>query len=187
MSVFLKRIVRHTVICAGVATLILLWAGSGHPADFEEIQRDIQRSIKENRGSGVFLDEEASLLYQQAKDLFREGRYIEALDSFERVARRDPRFGECHGYLGQIYLEQEKDYPRAIEHLTRAVRYCQRDHKHISLYYLALAYEGAGRRSEALRTWEKYLRICPKGSSWESKAKEHCAALKTVPVPARTP
>jgi tetratricopeptide (TPR) repeat protein len=155
--------------------------------NMEYNQRDLESKIRNNQVSPVYLDEKTSLLYQQAKDLFREGRYAEAKEMFSKVARRSPRLGECHGYLGQIYLEQEKNYSRAIEHLIRAVRYCQKDHKHISLYYLALAYEGAGRRSEAVKTWEEYLKVCSRGSSWESQAKEHCAALKTTPVPARTP
>ncbi len=134
----------------------------------------------------AYLDAKTKAIYLKAQELFQAGRYAEAREMFIRVSFRQPLLGECHGYLGQYYLEQEKDYSRAIDHLTRAIRNCRPDHRYISLYYLALAYEGAQRKAEALKTWEEYLKHCPKGSSRVPEAMRHIEALTAKPVPAPT-
>jgi tetratricopeptide (TPR) repeat protein len=135
----------------------------------------------------AYLDERTKALYLKAQELFRAGRYAEAREMFIRVSFRQPLLGECHGYLGQYYLEQEKDYSRAIDYLTRAIKNCRPDHRHVSLYYMALAYEGAQRKVEAVKTWEEYLKVCPKGSSRETEAKKHIEKLTAQPAPTPSP
>ena len=74
-----------------------------------------------------------------------------------------------------------------IDHFRKALACCSPSTRHISLYYLALAYEAVANAGGALKTWEEYFRICPKGTNWETEAKKHYAILRTAPVPALTP
>lgn len=125
--------------------------------------------------------------YRRGKELFRQGKFAEAREQFLQALRLNPRKGECYSFLGQIYLEQDKNYVLAIEHFRKAVACCSSSTRHISLYYLALTYEAVEKTDEAMWTWEEYFQVCPKGTSWETEAKRHYAALKTAPVPAPTP
>jgi tetratricopeptide (TPR) repeat protein len=125
--------------------------------------------------------------YRRGKELFRQGKFAEAREQFLQALRLNPRKGECYSFLGQIYLEQDRNYPLAIDHFRKAISCCSSSTRHISLYYLALTYEAVKNTETALRTWEEYFRICPKGTNWETEAKKHYAALKPAPVPALTP
>lgn len=129
----------------------------------------------------------AMVYYRWGKELFRMGKFAAARGQFLQALRLNPRKGECYSFLGQIYLEQDKNYALAIDHFRRALACCSPTTRHISLYYLALAYEAVANTGAALKTWEEYFQICPKGTNWETEAKKHYAALRTAPVPAPTP
>ena len=76
----------------------------------------------------------------------------------KRSRAKLPRSSKAHGLLGIIRLKQE-DYPRALEHLNRALEYYPGDHE--SLANRSVAYYFLGRVDEALQDLKSAHRIVP--------------------------
>jgi tetratricopeptide (TPR) repeat protein len=116
-------------------------------------------------------------LYQKGKDLFYQKDYYKAKKKFESVLDIQNNHRGANQYLGRIYL-LEKNYSKAIKHLEDCLAETTGSYKQKPLYYLAKAYEGAGRRLKALGVWKEYLRYVEAGSRWENEAEEHIRNLE---------
>jgi tetratricopeptide (TPR) repeat protein len=93
--------------------------------------------------------------YQNAQDLLTAGKYAEAQNAFQELARLDPKIAEVHANLGLIYFEERK-FEEAIPALRQALKLKPTLTKTDNL--LAMSLSELGRYAEAVPGLEKCLR-----------------------------
>jgi hypothetical protein len=91
----------------------------------------------------------------QAIELFRNGRYAEALPMYQHLIERYDREPKFNYYLGVCLVEQRQNYDEAIERLKFAsTRRVSRD----AHYYLGKAYQHTYRFDSAIEEYEVFLK-----------------------------
>lgn len=112
----------------------------------------------------------------QALELFRNGKYGEALPMYQQLIERYDREAKYNYYLGVCLVEQRQDNSQAIKRLKYALsRRINRDVH----YYLGRAYQNAYQFELAIKEFEAFLKYATNSDPRRAKAKraiEDCAS-----------
>ena len=104
---------------------------------------------------GCISAQENQVSPDQASELFRTGKYAEALPMYQYLIERYDREPKYNYYLGVCLVEQRQNYNEAIERLKFAsTRRVNRD----AHYYLGKAYQHTYRFDSAIEEYEVFLK-----------------------------
>ncbi|PWD98598.1 tetratricopeptide repeat protein [Marinilabilia rubra] len=104
----------------------------------------------------------------QALELFRNGKYGEALPMYKQLIERYDREAKYNYYLGVCLIEQRQDNSQAIKRLKYALsRRINRDVH----YYLGRAYQNAYQFELATKEFEAFLKYATNTDPRRTKAK----------------
>jgi tetratricopeptide (TPR) repeat protein len=99
-------------LCSWVPTLAA--AEEAYPDEVAAAPEDGQEPFVQGEGG----DPQALILYQEAEELYDEGRYQEAVTTLVRVLEIDPNAPELYYNIALVY-EHLNEYDRALEYLDR--------------------------------------------------------------------
>lgn len=117
--------------------------------------------------------------FEIANTLYRRGRYQEALESFQRFLKSNPRhllapaameaIGYCHESLGQ-WNEAVETYEALIK------KWSVSPQAERAPYRLGICYENLGRKEKAIEAYKRTMELQP-GTLWAENAEERLARL----------
>jgi len=98
-------------------------------------------------------------LYARAKLLQDLDKYNEALEEYSKLLNLNPEYAEAHYNSGAIYLDVKKEYGKAADYFTQAIKH----NNSWSAAYFARGYSRAklGLKKEAADDYRKCLAIDP--------------------------
>jgi len=167
--------------------------------NFEEALAEYDRALNlydsERRPTAVDDNGDRAVLYgNSAETLMALGRLGEAIDRY-RLAEAASSPGEIEWQLAEwglaVALDRDEQVEKARDAVAEALHY-DATMNHLSddgvffepagdkLYYLALGYEVADDRREAIKAWSDYLAAQPR-SRWARRARAHLKALEKGP------
>jgi len=92
-----------------------------------------------------------------AAEYLKRGEYQTALPSAEKAVEVSPNYFAAHAILGQVLAEGDLDVPRGTRELETAVRLAPwQPQVHFAL---GTAYAKAGRKTDAAKEREEFLRL----------------------------
>lgn len=98
-------------------------------------------------------------LYNRGLFLQNIGELNKATGDYNVILKLDPKYADAHYNIGYIALVYKKDYPKAIEQFSEAIRL---NKDYVEAYYnRGLAHEFKGEIKEALEDYHKALGIFP--------------------------
>ena len=100
-----------------------------------------------------------------ANALKQQGQLYEAIGHYEQYLRDNPSDAEVHLVLADA-LNARKNYNAAIEQCEDAIRLKSDNAK--AHYDLAINLEKAGKKADARREYETYLKLAPKAPNAEA-------------------
>lgn len=115
---------------------------------------------------------EAKLQYNKGVDMYRVGRYEEAIDAFEKAVELDPDYIDAYYNLGSI-LEFIKQDDAALAVFKQIILRKPTDYE--SVYKAAALSVKLGQQEQA----KSYLSLIPQTSIVNSKAQELAASMNT--------
>lgn len=115
---------------------------------------------------------EAKLQYNKGVDMYRVGRYEEAIDAFEKAVELDPDYIDAYYNLGSI-LEFIKQDDAALAVFKQIILRKPTDYE--SVYKAAALSVKLGQHEQA----KSYLSLIPQTSIVNSKAQELAASMNT--------
>ncbi|MCX8094053.1 MAG: tetratricopeptide repeat protein [Candidatus Goldbacteria bacterium] len=95
----------------------------------------------------------------EAKKLYDEGRYKEAIEYLQALLKKDPKNPVYWNQLGSVYA-QLNSFDNAIISFKNAIKYDPKNIK--AMYNLGLVYSEKGSKKEARKVIEDALKIAPK-------------------------
>ncbi|MCX8094084.1 MAG: tetratricopeptide repeat protein [Candidatus Goldbacteria bacterium] len=95
----------------------------------------------------------------EAKKLYDEGRYKEAIEYLQALLKKDPKNPVYWNQLGSVYA-QLNSFDNAIISFKNAIKYDPKNIK--AMYNLGLVYSEKGSKKEAKKVIENALKIAPK-------------------------
>ena len=107
----------------------------------------------------------------------RSGDFVNARQHFETALQIQPNGDWAYLYLGGVFAEADKDYPRAIENFEKAIEYGPLNE--VARDYMGVAMLNQGKYEEAAKNFEEALKINPQYED----AKSHLALAVRGPTP----
>jgi len=121
------------------------------------------------------------LLADKGRSELLEWQYAEAIKTLNRVVEVDPSNPDLLRDLATAYfqraesLHQAADYGLAIDNLSQAL--AKRPHDPVCLFNRAIVLERMFLYQDAIRDWQDYLVVDPKGP-WSKEARQRLIALQ---------
>lgn len=120
----------------------------------------------------------AGMHYREGVTSLKLQKYPEAIDSFNTVLEKNPRYPKAHTQLGIAYYKTEM-YGKAIFELETAKELQSRDKR--AKLFLGMAYLRHGKKESAIIEWNSYLEMFP--SSYVSELlRKSIVALKSSEI-----
>lgn len=109
----------------------------------------------------------AAKSYLEARRLFLDKHYHEAISALEEVVRLDPDEAPYHRLLGRACAKNPRWRPNAVEHLQKAIELDAFDAR--SHWFLGELFEEMGNRSEAKKMYRQVLGLDPNHKGAQDK------------------
>lgn len=97
--------------------------------------------------------------YAKAKLLQDIGKYDEAVAEYTNLINKDKTYIQAYYNIGAIYLDGKKDYPKAIEYLTKTIE--MNDQWPTAYFARGYAFAKSGEKQKAIDDYKKCLSIDP--------------------------
>jgi tetratricopeptide (TPR) repeat protein len=121
------------------------------------LSSDSDKALEEWNAELAISPEHPQSLVSIAAEYLKRGEYQTALPYAKRAVEASPSFFGAHAILGQILVEGDLDVPRGTHELETAVRLAPwQPQVH---YVLGSAYAKAGRKADAAKEREAFLRL----------------------------
>jgi len=121
------------------------------------LANDSDKALEEWNAELAISPEHAQALVSIAAEYLKRGEYQKALPSAEKAVEVNPKYFAAHAILGQVLAEGDLDIPRGTHELETAVRLAPwQPQVHFAL---GTAYAKAGRKADAAKEREEFLRL----------------------------
>jgi tetratricopeptide (TPR) repeat protein len=121
------------------------------------LANDSDKALDEWNAELAISPEHPQALVSIAAEYLKRGEYQTALPSAEKSVEVSPNYFAAHAILGQILAEGDLDVPRGMRELETAVRLAPwQPQVHFAL---ATAYARAGRKADAAKEREEFMRL----------------------------
>jgi tetratricopeptide (TPR) repeat protein len=121
------------------------------------LANDSDKALEEWNAELAISPEHPQALVSIAAEYLKRGEYQTALPSAEKSVEVSPNYFAAHAILGQILAEGDLDVPRGMRELETAVRLAPwQPQVHFAL---ATAYARAGRKADAAKEREEFMRL----------------------------
>ena len=118
---------------------------------------DSDKALEEWNAELAISPEHPQALVSIAAEYLKRGEYQTALPYAERAVEASPNYFAAHAILGQVLAEGDLDVPRGTHELETAVRLAPwQPQVHFAL---GTAYAKAGRKTDAAKEREEFLRL----------------------------
>jgi len=118
---------------------------------------DSDKALEEWNAELAISPEHPQALVSIAAEYLKRGEYQTALPYAERAVEASPNYFAAHAILGQVLAEGDLDVPRGTRELETAVRLAPwQPQVHFAL---GTAYAKAGRKTDAAKEREEFLRL----------------------------
>jgi Ca-activated chloride channel family protein len=110
--------------------------------------------------SGKAQEQKEAVLYnKQGLELYKSGKFEEAVQAFKQAIKLKPDYDEAHLNLGDAYAQQQQ-YSKAIEEYKQALRY--KPDLLMAYNNMGTAHYRLGEHKRAIAAYEAALRLDPK-------------------------
>jgi len=137
---------------------------------YEEAKGYIEKAINSNKELPFGYISYGKILLRQYLKSFNEDFLGETIDEFRKALSIQPDNYQANRYLGYIALMQNQ-YDKAVSFFTSALS--TNPQNIISLYNLALAYEGVGDLDNSLKIFNKAVELFPSDNLLRAKFEEY--------------
>ena len=121
------------------------------------LANDSDKALEEWNAELAISPEHPQALVSIAAEYLKRGEYQRALPYAERAVEASPNYFAAHAILGQVLAEGDLDVPRGTHELETAVRLAPwQPQVHFAL---GTAYAKAGRKTDATKEREEFLRL----------------------------
>ena len=121
------------------------------------LANDSDKALEEWNAELAISPEHPQALVSIAAEYLKRGEYQTALPYAERAVEASPNYFAAHAILGQVLAEGDLDVPRGTHELETAVRLAPwQPQVHFAL---GTAYAKAGRKTDAAKEREEFLRL----------------------------
>jgi tetratricopeptide (TPR) repeat protein len=118
----------------------------------------VQKLMSASVGDALSKNATAMQLYSEARELTEAKKYEQAISSYKRAVKEDPKFGTAWAYMGLNYRRLE-EYNEAIKCYDKALEL--NPGSEIALQNKAIAYEYLKDYKKASATYEKFVTLHP--------------------------
>jgi tetratricopeptide (TPR) repeat protein len=120
--------------------------------------KTVQELMRASVGDALSENATAMQLYNEARELTESKKYEQAISSYKRAVKEDPKFATAWAYMGLNYRRLE-DYNEAIKCYDKALEL--NAGSEIALQNKAIAYEYLKDYKKASATYEKFVTLHP--------------------------